>query len=175
MALEDILRSKLDAREPQADPAWTIWEHKTFNLHRGVVHWRPREPNVTLSTAIDEIRKQVTASYRRSWWRGFAFGALIELALLPDDISAIADPVDTRSASQGTWQWTVVVCGEPRIVVATHTWAEGYLTSIYRSLLAHYEALQYEVSSFKKEKDRLMQFVAAVSKLRGRTLAEFEP
>ena len=42
MTIDAILNEKLRLREPAAVGDWRLWEYKSFNMHRGVLHWRSK-------------------------------------------------------------------------------------------------------------------------------------
>ena len=173
--MDDILNEKLHLREADGGSQWRLWEYKSINMHRGVLHWRPAQPVASCANLTSAVRQQVTVSYKRSWWRGFAFGALVEVPELPQDVALIESCIDTRANSKGTWQWMVLVCPPATTAIGVHTWIEGYLAPTYRALLAHYQSLDYCIGDFKKEKDRLLQFLTAVGRLRGLRFREFQP
>ncbi len=174
MSVEEMFQTMLRLREPVAGPEWQIWEHKTFNIHRGVLRWRPQDP-LTFGKMSQAVLEQVKTSFRVSWWRGFGFGVLIEVPALPEDLAAIDATIGTRANSKGTWQWTVLACPTLETAVGVHTWAEGYLAPLYRALIGHFESLRFEVGSFKKDKGALLQFLTGVARLKGLKIAEFEP
>ncbi len=175
MSVGEILQSKLRPRESGSDPAWRVWEHKTFNIHRGVLHWRPAAESPTFDRISRSIREQVAASYRISWWRGFAFGALVEAPVVPEDVDAIESVIDVRVNAKGTWQWTILACPPARTVVGVHTWIEGYLSPVYRGLTDLYREQGYEVGTVRKEKDGLMKFLTTVAAWKRIRFEEFKP
>ena len=173
--VDGILEKRLRLRDAPGHGEWRLWEYKSFNMHRGVLHWQPVGDPLSCGELAQAIRQRVKDTYRVSWWRGMAFGALVEVRDLPEDVTSIDASIDTRSNSQGTWQWLALVCREAKVAIGVHTWTEGYLTPAYRELLAHYESSGYRTGSFKKEKDRLIQFLTAAAKLKGFRFREFEP
>ena len=174
MAIDTILNEKLRLRSDSSEE-WLLWEYKTLNMHRGVLHWAPAQPNIEWSELADCIRKKVNASFKQSWWRGFALGAVVEVIENPMDVGFVESCVDTRANSKGTWQWLILVCPAEKTAIGMHTWVEGYLSSSYRAILADYESKGYFTGSFKKEKDKLMKFLATVAQLKGVKFPEFEP
>ena len=161
--IADVLRTRL---RPLADePPWSLWQHKTLNIHRGVL-WRQAAEAVTCAQIAGEVRDRVAASYRVSWWRGFGFGAVVEAPDLPADADGLIDAIDTQGRSRGTWQWAVLASANPRAAVGVHTWKAGYLTPVYEGVLAAFAAGGYEVAHCAKEKDALLRFLEAVSRLR---------
>ncbi len=175
MSVDDILQTKLRLRESGPDHAWRVWEHKTLNLHRGVLHWRPVGESPTFERISRSIRVRVASTYRISWWRGFAFGALVETPTIPKDVEALKSVIDVRDNPKGTWQWTFLVCPPARTTVGVHTWIEGYLSPVYRGLIDLYRAQGYEVGSVRKEKDGLMNFLTSIAAWKGIRFEEFRP
>jgi hypothetical protein len=168
-------KAKLRLREDTADSQWQVWELKTLNLHRGVLHWRLGASPGSYAELAAEIRRAVRRYFRVSWWRGFGFGVLIESPAIPADISAIEEAIDTRASGLGTWQWTVFACEPQQFAVGVHTWTAGYLSPVYRDVISSFESRGWTVGSFKKEKDRLMQFLLTVASIKGYRVQEFEP
>lgn len=145
-----------------ADFTW--WEQKTLNMHRAVVLWTPRNLD-----SIDRLREAVRDEQRRrapsSWWRGMGFGAVVavpSLTLSPDELALL---IDVRKNGTGTWQSAVLAATEARAAVGVHTWAEGYLTPVYRALLGGLEKAGYAVCRTKREKDGLMRVLTGAANL----------
>ncbi len=174
-AIDEILQTRLSVREDAVGTEWRFWEHKSMMLHRGVLHWRCADRPASVSEIPRRVRKHVGSRYKISWWRGFGFGVLIEFDATPKYLSAVHDWVETRANNEGTWQWAVLASGEAQVALGVHTWTEGYLSPVYRDLLDHYRSIGFTVEGIKKDKDRLMQFLTAVAKLKGIRFDEFEP
>lgn len=153
---------------------WTLWEHKTINMHRAILHWS-NESNLAYPAISDAIRNKIAEKYKVSWWRGFGFGVIIDVPTLPADVDTIDDSIDARDNNKGTWQWTILVCQEPKSIIAVHTWIAGFLTPIYEALLERYRIEGYEIGTFKKEKDKLMKFLTKVSALKGVHFQDYDP
>ncbi len=173
MPLDDAIGTKLRPREPSPGAGWRVWEHKTLNIHRGLLHWQPGEAVPFRAMAV-RIRQQAEALFRVSWWRGFGFGAVLEVPSVPPDLPSIEAAVDGRENPKGTWQWTVLACEPARIAVGVHTWAEGYLTPVYRAVLDGYASRGFEAKPFKKEMDKLLQFLMPLARLRGFRIDEID-
>jgi hypothetical protein len=172
MWIDDILHGQLQRRESSLSSDWTIWERKTLNMHRGVLNFTPLRKELLLSEITDAVREQVANSFRISWWRGFAFGVIIEAPFLPADVAALVDAIDTRTHGKGCWQRTIFACEPLKVAVGVHTWMEVALTPAFRAALDHFQSLGYKAGSFKKEKDRLMQFLTTPG---GLNLPDFQP
>ena len=174
VTVEDILAGRLKPREDASDSAWTAWEHRTLNMHRGVLRWRPARATVPVEEIEQAVRERVRETFRIGFLRGFGFGALIELDTIPRDVDALEATTDTRRRIKGVWQWTVLVCRKEKLALGTHMWMEGYLTPVFRALLAHYAVLGFQTGAFKKEKDRFLAFLTGAARLKGFRLREFE-
>ncbi len=170
----EIIESSLPKHMKQNDEDWTLWEHKTLNIHRAILHWSPIS-KLTYPDISEAVRNKINKKFKVSWWRGFAYGIIIDVPSMPDGIDIIDDSIDTRDNKNGTWQWIVLECLEPKSIVAVHTWMSGFLTPIYESLLSNYRSQGYEVGDFKKEKDKVMNFLTKVSALKGVHFQEYKP
>ena len=106
MSVDSILQTRPRLRDDIVDTEWRLWEHKTLNIHRGVLHWRTAERLNGLGVA-ERVREQVESRYRVSWWRGFGFGVLIESATAQEQLAGIGEWVDKRANGKGSWQWAV--------------------------------------------------------------------
>ncbi|MDH3583338.1 MAG: hypothetical protein OER86_03905 [Phycisphaerae bacterium] len=139
---------------------WRFWERRTLNSHRAVIYWRPRERSLSAEQIGEGVRAAVRAKLRKSWWRGLAFGVVLDLAELPDAADGMVDHVDTRNNSRGVWQWTIAGVSQLKLALGVHTWMAVSTTEIYRLLLFNLaENEGWSVGDFKKEKDKLMSFL----------------
>ena len=41
MSVAEVIGAQLRPRGHNLGPEWHLWEHKTLNIHRGVLHWQP--------------------------------------------------------------------------------------------------------------------------------------
>ena len=156
-AVQRNLRSRRDLNEP----GWTFWELRTLNIHRVVGLSNGSRPFANAHDLEAEIRGAISRNFKRSWWRGMAYGAIVEVAaisLSPDDLKVL---VDGRENEKGTLQWVILVAGDARVALGVHNWIEGYLSPVYRGILQALANTGYEVASAKKEKDGLMRFLTA--------------
>ena len=154
---------RLAPRDDLVEPGWTFWELRTLNMHRvvGLLH-EPREFRDAhdLETAI---RGAVARHFKRSWWRGMAYGVVAEataMSLSADDLKRL---VDVRENPQGTLQWVILVSSPARVAMGVHTWMEAYLSPVYRGALQALAARTYRIASVKKDKDGLMKVLTAVA------------
>lgn len=174
MSLESILQTALRPREISGDDQWQVWEHKTLNIHRGVLVWRPQQA-LSWHEMSEAISQQAQVAYKVRRWRGFGFGVIVESPTIPEDIATIDEAIHTQAQSRGTWQWCILVCPPVQTAIGIHTWMRGYLTPVYQELLLHYQTQGFEIGSCKKEKDRLLQFITTIARLKGVRFAEFDP
>ena len=173
VSVEEVMRSRLYLREDILETEWRLWEHKTLNIHRGVLHWRPTDQFSSLTQMSERVREQAESRFRVAWWRGFAFGALIEAETIP----RIFPPWRTGSThgrTGGGHGSGRSASATAEVAVGVHTWTEGLLSPVYRDLLDCYGSLNYEVGSFRKEKDQFMKFLTAAARLKGFRFTEFE-
>jgi hypothetical protein len=121
----------------------SIWEHKTFNIHRAVVYWDASNLQPTIDDIRNDIRTLIKDNFKVRFWRGFGFGSITELSELPDDIGNFEKCVDQRDNRNGTWQWAVIIGNNSKKYLSNHTWAKGYLTPVYESLLNYIQSSGY--------------------------------
>lgn len=171
MSVDDILTTKLKKRSDVSNHEWTIWEHKTLNMHRVVLVWQPEHLPAQYSDIPGIIRGKVEALFKVSWWRGMGFGLVAILPSVPNGIEACVEDIDTRENSKGTWQWSVLFFQKQDAVIGAHMWMQGYLSSTYQQLIQFYESNGNRVATFKKEKDKLMKFLTSISTIH---LPEYE-
>ena len=171
--LGNILEAKLHLNAEQATDEWVPWEHKTWNMHRGVILWKPKSRIESASEIISQVRDQTRSIYKMSWWKGFAFGAIVILPEPPNDLEKLEEAIDIYNRPKGVWQWVILVTEDPHAALGIHTWIEGYLSLTCRDVMAHYERLGIKVGLFKKKKSGLMNFLTFVSSLKGHKFDEF--
>ena len=114
---------------------WSLWEYKTFNIHRAIVHWNAPNFQVTMGDIQKNIRALIKDNFKIRFWRGFGFGSIIELSELPDDMGNFEECINQRDNRNGTWQWAIITGKNSKKYLSNHTWAKGYLTPVYESLL----------------------------------------
>jgi len=145
MELENLIGTKLAPVQFGASKEWKYWEHKTFNIHRAIVHWVPSEPISNLAEIKEKVRSKITKHFKRSWWRGFGFGVVAEFNTPPGNLNDTRELVDKFDNSKGTWQWHLFLDHQSQLVICAHTWVAGYLSPIFESLVSHYEQRGYEI------------------------------
>ena len=119
----------------------------------------------SLQELNDEIRGVLSRQFRRSWWRGIAYGVVVDVStvsLKPDDLKAL---VDVRENSRGDVQWVVLTAVDRQVAVGVHTWIEAYLTPAYQAILLSLQSAGFRITSVKREKDGLMKFLTGVADL----------
>ena len=152
-SIYEIIESLLPKHIKQNDGDWTLWEHKTLNIHRAILHWSPAS-KVSYPAINEAVTNKIAEKYKVSWWRGFAYGVIIDVSSIPDQVEMIDASIDTKGNTNGTWQWVILICSETKSVIAIHTWMAGFLTPIYEAVLTRYSSMGYDVGNFKKDKDK---------------------
>ena len=148
--------------KPVTERAVRAWEVKTFN--RQAVVWETNLSSVAIPNYISDTRQQVKQACRPNILRGLALGTVLNVPRLPPDLSALASAIDARQKSTCVWQWAIVVCEQPKVVVAIHTWMRVQLTDIYESALSEYREEGYQVGNFMKDKDALIKFLTRIAR-----------
>jgi len=165
MSADEILKQKLKAQPDLSDAEWTVWEHKTLNMHRVVLVWQPQQIPPHYAEIPGIVRAKVGALFKVSWWRGMGFGLLAVLPSVPAGVESCVDDIDTRQNSKGTWQWSILYLSNRHAVIGAHMWMRGYLSGTYHQLIQSYESAGNKVATFKKEKDKLMKFLSSAARL----------
>jgi hypothetical protein len=150
-------------RNDLSEPGWTFWELRTLNMHRVVGLACEYRQFADARDLEATIRGVLTRNFKRAWWRGIAYGVVVEvsdISLRSDDLKLL---VDIRENEKGTLQWVILVGSHARIAVGVHTWIEGYLSPVYRNILQALTAKGYQVASIRRQKDGLMKFLTAVA------------
>jgi hypothetical protein len=156
-----LARDRLSDRSDLSEPGWHFWERRNLNLHRVVGLWsRPPAPRAEESDSLP-VRAALGRHFRRSWWRGLAFGVIVESDEVLLGPEASKELIDGRENAAGTWQWLVQVAPARKVVVGVHTWIEGFLSPLYRGLLDGL-AREYQVVSLRKDRDGLMRLLTSV-------------
>jgi hypothetical protein len=146
-------------------PDWTFWELRTLNRHRVVALFKAHRSFASVHELNDEIRGVLSREFRRSWWRGIAYGVVVDvstISLKPDDLKAL---VDVHENSRGDVQWVVLTALDRQVAVGVHTWIEAYLSPAYQAILLSLQSARFRITSVKREKDGLMKFLTGVADL----------
>ena len=158
----------MQLRSDLSEPNWTFWERRTLNIHR-VVGLSRTDRRVTDARTLDaEVRAAFARNFRRAWWRGIAYGAVVNvgtLSLAPDDLKILVDEYENN---KGTMQWVILLSGDASKATGVHTWVEGFLSPVYREVLQALSDSGYKIESVMKEKNGLMTFLTAVADARTR-------
>src|SRR5262245_66565747 len=75
-------------------PGWMFWELRTLNRHRVVGLLKAHRAFATAQDLNDEIRSVLAREFKRAWWRGIAYGAVVQVdaaALKRDDMERMVD------------------------------------------------------------------------------------
>jgi hypothetical protein len=160
--LPEFIHKRLKPLATELPPSWRLWEYKTLNMHRGVIHWDATATPRTLTEIRDTVRAVVHDRFRPSWWRGFGFGAIVSLDHVDDSFQQAADLVDVRNNGKGTWQWLVLHFPNSQTALGVCTWTEGYLAPVYHDLLDELQSAGFSCQSSRKDMDAFMKHLFAV-------------
>jgi hypothetical protein len=155
----------LKIRSDLAVPGWMFWELRTLNRHRVVGLLKAHRAFATAQNLNDEIRGVLSREFKRAWWRGIAYGVIVEvdaIALNADDLKML---VDLRENEKGVLQWLILVSADRHVAIGVHTWMEAFLSPTYRAILLSLEGMGCQVNSVRREKDGLMKFLTGVANL----------
>ena len=165
LPLGDLIGKLLKPFPSDLPRTWTLWQHKTLNIHRGIIHWDQTANAATMDKARDEVRHVVQSRFRPTWLRGFGFGAVITMSEIDDSYKNVADLIDARNNSKGTWQWIVLYLPVPRAALGVCTWTEGYLAPVYQDILARLRKSGHFCESHKKDMDAVLKALSSIRKL----------
>lgn len=164
---------RLQARDDLDEPGWRFWELRNLNMHRVVGLLKASRRFADPRELEAEIRGAIARNFRRAWWRGLAYGAVVELAPVSwssDDLKPLVDIYENR---KGVLQWVVLAEGDERRALGVHTWEATYLSPVYSAILAALAAAGWQVARAVKGKDGLLKFLTGVSALEGVSFPEF--
>jgi hypothetical protein len=162
VSISDVLSHRLKPKPADVPSGWTLWEHKTLNIHRGVIEWDSSGSRVRLDSLRDEVRDVVRQRFRPSWWRGFGFGVIVTLDEFDESLKEASSLIDVRNTSKGCWQWLVLNFPAARSAIGVQTWTEGYLAPTYRDVLAELESSGIQCQSLKRDMDAFLKGLMAV-------------
>jgi len=163
-----VTPKSMQLRSNLPEPGWTFWERRTLNIHRVVGLSRAERRFTDAHTLDAELRATFARNFQRAWWRGIAYGAVVNvgtLKLTPDDLKILVDEYENN---KGTMQWVILLTGDARKATGVHTWIEGFLSPVYRAVLQALSDSGYQIESVMKEKNGLMRFLTAVADARTR-------
>lgn len=162
--LPEFVGTRLKPLAVHLPSTWRLWQYKSLNIHRGVIHWNATSIRCTLPEIRNQVRTVVREQFRPSWWRGFGFGAVVSLDHLDESFESVSDLVDVRNNTKGVWQWIVLHFPALQAAAGVCTWTEGYLTPVYRDLLFALEESGFACESYQKDMDALMKALVAIQK-----------
>lgn len=162
--LPDFVGTRLKPLSVDLPPAWQLWQYKSLNMHRGVIHWDASRTRCTLPEIRDQIRTVVRDQFRPSWWRGFGFGVIVSLNDFDESLKDAADLVDVRNNGKGCWQWIVLHFPASQAAAGICTWTEGYLAPVYRDLLSSLQATGVACESYRKDMDAFTKTLRDIHK-----------
>ena len=175
VTVEEAIAARLAPKEARSpDASYTLWEIRRWQLHRGVIYL----DYDTAGSAVelrDQLRQIVACEFdlRWTWLRGFGFGVVVHSRSLPSDLHLLESCIDRRNRLSGVFQWVVFVSDEPSLAFGIHTWMEGYLSSVYRTLIATLKERQLPCQTFVSDKGAFFTFAQRIVRLKGVSLAEF--
>ena len=152
-------------RGSMRDAGWVFWELRTLNRHRVVGLLRRQALFPGLREVEAEIRDTVARHFKRAWWRGMAYGVVVEVPGLSLTAENIESLIDVRDNRRGTLQWVFLIARSTSAAIGVHTWIEGYLSPVYRSVLQKLEDGKFDVTTLTKEKDGLMTVLSGAADL----------
>lgn len=157
-----------DMRAKSGEGAYHLWEHRTWNVHRGVVFLEQREPFASSQEVEDRLRSVVRDEFPLGWtWlRGFAFGACVKAPSLPTDGEKLEQIIDIRNRIKGVFQWLVYHSASPSVAFGIHTWTEGYLSPTYRRILEAIREGGTECQGFVRDKGLFFEFTQKMARAR---------
>jgi hypothetical protein len=112
------------------------------------------------------LRDALGGTFKRSWWRGIAYGVVVDVTsvtLTEDDLKTL---VDVRENSKGDLQWVILVARDAGVALGVHTWIEAYLSPVYRAVVEILMQSGCKVTSVRREKDGLMKFLTPIADAR---------
>jgi hypothetical protein len=173
VALLDIVASAVTPKAMQlrsdlSEPGWTFWERRTLNIHRVVGLSHGDRPFTDARTLDTELRAALARNFKRAWWRGIAYGVVVDVGTLTMALDDLKILVDEYENNKGTMQWVILLAGDAPRVTGVHTWVEGFLSPVYRAVLQALSDNGYQIESVMKEKNGLMRLLTAVADARAR-------
>jgi hypothetical protein len=156
---------KLRPRHDIAEPGWAFWELRNLNMHRLVGVARPQQAFADADAVESYVRDTMTRHFKRSWWRGMAYGVVLDRVSV-DCLDALIDIVDVIDNSKGTLQWAVLLAPGAPVAIGVHTWIEGYLSPVYRRLMDELRRLRFDVTSLIRPRDGLAGMLFEINDFR---------
>ena len=160
-----VAERHLHYRDDITEAGWSFWELRTLNMHRVVGLLRAHRQFDNPRDLEQDVRSAVGRHFKRSWWRGMAYGIVIEAASL-QSFDGLQEVVDARDNSKGTFQWVVLLAPDAPVVIGVHTWIEGFLSPVFRNTLDALRRERFDVTSVTRPKDGLMTALTEVADLR---------
>jgi hypothetical protein len=168
-----VARRGLKPRSDLNEIGWTFWELRTLNRHRAVGLLKEGRKFADVHDLGEEIRSSMSGTFKRSWWRGFAYGVVAELSVIPWSPTDLEPLVNLYESSKGVLQWAILVDLDNRTAIGVHTWLEVYLSPAYREILQALAANGYQVTRAVRGMDGLWTFLTDVSELKGVEFPEY--
>lgn len=145
-----------------------LWEYKDANLHRGIVEHSPTRQPAAASDVAQDIRATVANTFKPSWWRGFAFGSVIQLASSPSEsLDVYGSFIDSFNNSKGVWQWVIAVDHQKNRAYACHMWLHGSLHANFQKTIDQLLAMGFDVKKEYRAKPRFFSRTESLLKKLG--------
>ena len=154
--MRNIILSKLKQEIEVPEVNGTLFVHKTFKMHRCVLLANPEQE---INRTAEEIRAIVLSYQKSSFFRGMGFGVILKVASIAAVQEEFQSSINTATKSQGIWQWTILHSSKDRQAIGFHTWTEGFISDIFRSILIQFSSDGYRVSDHKAEMAGFFKFM----------------
>jgi hypothetical protein len=105
------LRPRQDLREPN----WLFWELRNLNIHRVAGLFDERTQFAGACDLEAKIRGVVSRRFKRSWWRGMAYGVVAVVGAVSRSSDDLKILVDVRENQSGTLQWVILTSSDTRL------------------------------------------------------------
>jgi hypothetical protein len=168
-----VTRQGLRVRSDLSEHGWTFWELRTLNRHRAVGLLKDDRKFANAHDLETEIRGAMSRNFKRSWWRGFAYGVVAELYVIPWSSTELEPLVNIYENSKGVLQWLILVAKDSHTAIGVHTWLEVFLSPAYREILQALATDGYRVTRAVRGKDGLWKFLTGVSELKDVEFPEY--
>ena len=168
-----VARRGLKPRSDLSETGWTFWELRTLNRHRAVGLLKEDRKFADVHDLEEEIRSTMSGNFKRSWWRGFAYGVVAELSVIPWSPTDLEPLVNLYESSKGVLQWAILVDLDSRTAIGVHTWLEVYLSPAYREILQALAANGYHVTRAIRAKDGLWRLLTGISEMKDVDFPEY--
>jgi hypothetical protein len=162
VTLPEFIHSRLKPHPAAVAGGWRLWQYKSLNRHRGVIHWDATNLRCTLPDISARVREVVRDHFRPAWWRGFGFGAIVSLNHFDASFEQLPSLIDTINNRRGVWQWIVLHFPAAQSAVGVHTWTQGFLAPVYADLISVLENQGVLCATHNREVHPLIRTLTAI-------------